>query len=95
MSTAKSTRGAKAPADVEYIPPPLPPGVVKALRVFKAHFPELLKKHPGEWAACSSDQFLFVGRSWDKIYQRCLKLGLKEEQFIVLCLLPDATEFID
>ena len=84
MSAAKSTRRRESSRRREYIPPPLPPGVVKALRVFKAHFPELLKKHPGEWVACASDQFLFVGRSWDKIYQRCLKLGLKEEEFIVL-----------
>ena len=55
MSTAKRTSGTKAPADLEYIPPPLPPGVVKALRVFKAHFPELLKKHPDKWVACDGE----------------------------------------
>lgn len=95
MSAAKSVRKAKSPADVENGPPPLPPGVEKALRVFKAHFPELLKQHPGEWAACDQNQFLFVGKSWDRIYERCLKRGLKEDEFVVLCLLPDATAYID
>ena len=87
--------GVPDPAEAEYAPPQLPPGIAKALRVFKAHFPELMKKHPGDWAACDGEKLLFVGRSWDAIYKRCVKRGLKEDEFIVLCLLPDATEFID
>ncbi len=95
MSATKSPEDASPRAGAGYVPPPLPPGIVKALRVFKAHFPELLKKHPGEWAACDSERLLFVGQSWDAIYGRCVKRGMKEDEFIVLCLLPDATEYID
>jgi hypothetical protein len=86
-----------SPASNTPAPPPvvLPPGIVKALRVFKAHFPELLKKYPRQWAACDTTRFLFVGESWDAIYKRCVKRGLKEDEFVVCCLLPDATEYID
>lgn len=75
--------------------PPLPPGIVKALRVFKGRFPELLKKHPHRWAACDRERLLFVSDSWDVAYDRCLKRGLKPDEFVVCCILPDATEFID
>lgn len=83
------------PAIQSYEPPPLPPGIAKALRVFKAHFPELIAKHPKRWAACDGKKVLFVGDSQEVLYARCLKRGLKATEFVVLCLLPDATEFID
>jgi hypothetical protein len=73
----------------------LPPGIERALRVFKAHFPELIARHPKRWAACDGNGVLFVGDSQEVLYKRCLKRGLSEDEFVVLCLLPDATEFID
>src|SRR5688500_13769934 len=78
-----------------YVPPPLLPETVRALRVFKAHFPELIAKHPKRWAACDGNGVLFVGDSQEVLYKRCLKRGLRETEFVVLCLLPDATEYID
>lgn len=73
----------------------LPPGIEHALRVFKAHFPDLIAKHEKRWAACDTERLLWVGDSHEVLYKRCLKRGLKEDEFIVLCILPDATEFID
>ena len=95
MSAAKSAGGANPPAEVEYVPPPLPPGIVKALRVFKAHFPELLKKHPDKWVACDGERVLYVGDSQEVLYKKCLKRGIPDGEFIVLYTLPDATEYID
>lgn len=86
---------AAARAAAEYVPPPLHPATVQALRVFKAHFPELIRKHYHRWAACDGEKVLYVGDSQEVLYRRCLKKGLKEEEFIVLCILSDATEFID
>jgi hypothetical protein len=83
------------PAIQSYEPPPLPPETRKALRVFKAHFPKLIARHPGKWAACDGESVLWVGDSQEVLYKRCLRKGLREEEFIVLCLLSDATEFID
>jgi hypothetical protein len=73
----------------------LSPGVVKALRVFKEHFPELLKKHPGKWVACDGKRVLFVDVSHEVVYKQSLDCGLKEDEFVVLCLLPDAANYID
>ncbi|MCI0704057.1 MAG: hypothetical protein L0241_23610 [Planctomycetia bacterium] len=94
MSAAKSPSGAEVAPAEDYVPPPLPEGIRKSLRVFKAHFPELLKKHPGWWAACDASELLFVGNDWDTIYKKCLKRGLKETEFVVVCLLPDAADSI-
>jgi hypothetical protein len=69
--------------------PPLLPSTVKALRVFKAHFPALIEKYPGDWAACDGERVLYVGSSQEDLYKRCLKRGLAETEFVVLCLLPD------
>jgi hypothetical protein len=95
MSAEKSTAGANPPAEVEYVPPPLPPGIVKALRVFKAHFPELLRKHPDRWVACDGERVLYVGDSQEVLYKRCRKRGLAPDEFIVLYTLPDAADEIE
>ena len=73
----------------------LPPGIVRALRVFRRHFSTLLAEHPGRWAACDSNEVLFVGDGQEPLYRQCLDRGLQEDEFVVLCLLPDATEYID
>ncbi|MBA4067408.1 MAG: hypothetical protein C0501_27600 [Isosphaera sp.] len=95
MSAEKSTAGANPPAEPEYVCPPLPSGIVKALRVFKAHFPELLKKHPRRWVACDGERVLYVGDSQQVLFDKCLKRGIPDGEFIVLYTLQDATEFID
>ena len=86
--------GVPDPAEAEYAPPQLPPGIAKALRVFKAHFPELLKKHPEKWVACSADGVLTIGESWDALYNRCLKT-MKPDEFIVDFVMPGAIDDLD
>jgi hypothetical protein len=68
----------------------LPVGIAKALDRFRAELPELLTKSPRKWAAVTADRVLFVGPSHDRLYQRCLKAGLREDEFVVRCVLPDA-----
>lgn len=83
------------PELAHYVPPTLPPGITRALRAFKARFPDLLAKHPDRWVACDGNGVLFIGDSQEVLYKRCLKRGLKEDEFVVLYLLPDAAEYID
>jgi hypothetical protein len=75
--------------------PPISPGIRKALRTFKTLFPDLLAQQPGKWVACDGERLLFTGDSQEILYARCLKRGLSETEFVVLCLLPDAAEYID
>src|SRR4051812_35708916 len=78
-----------------YVPPTLPPETRRALRVLVAHFPELLKKHQRKWVACDGNGVLFVGRSWDAVYNRCLKRGLKPEEFVLEYVLPGGLHDLD
>ena len=93
MSAAKPVPPSAAGANPTL--PEMPPGIVKALRVFKANFPQLLAKHQGKSAACDTERVLFIGDDQAKLYAKCLKHGLKSAEFIVLWIVPDATEFID
>lgn len=95
MSTAKSTGSVDQNAEINHTPPPLPPGIVKALRVFKAHLPELLKKHPDKWVACDGERVLYIGNSQEVLFKKCRKRGIPDGEFIVLYTLPDAADYID
>jgi hypothetical protein len=95
MSTAKRAIGVGRDSDLSHTPPPLPAGIVKALRVFKAHFPELLKKHPDKWVACNGERVLYVGDSQEALFKKCRKSGIPDGEFVVLYTLPDAADFID
>jgi hypothetical protein len=94
MSAAKSPA---TPSDTpaSYTPPELPPGIVKAFGVFKAHFAELLAKHPKRIAACDGERVLFIGDDQQELYTKCLKRGLKEGEFIVVWIVPDATDYMN
>jgi hypothetical protein len=96
MSAAKTTGGTNPPpqAEPEYVPPPLPPGIRAALRVFVARLPELLKKHEGKWVACDGEGVRAVGDSWDVVYDRCLK-DLSPDEFVVDFVTPGAFADLD
>jgi hypothetical protein len=74
---------------------PTPPGIIRATRVLVAHFPELLKKHDREWVACDANGILFFGDSQEVLYKRCLKRGLRPDEFIVDYIMPGAIDDID
>jgi hypothetical protein len=95
MTTAKKMSGAKSPADPDFVEPGIPPGIRKALRVFVDNFPELLKKHLNKWVACDTNGVLFAGYSWDVIFNRCLKRGLKPDEFVVNYVMPGAIDDIN
>ena len=95
LCRAVPSPGKVEPATTGEHPLALPPGVVKALRVFKAHFPMLLKKHPNRWVACDGERVLDGGGSHDSLDRRCPDRGLAETEFLDLYMLPDAAEYID
>lgn len=90
-----SRNGLPDPERDEYGGLPTPPGIVRATRVLVSHFPELLKKHERRWVACDATGVLFVGDSQEGLYQRCLKRGLKPDEFVVDYIMPGAIDNLD
>jgi hypothetical protein len=95
MSRAKSTSGARPPSDPDADLRPVPEGIRKALKVFVAEFPELLKRHYRKWVACDATGVLFVGDSQEVLYKKCLAKGLGPDQFVVDYMLPGAFDDLD
>ena len=50
---------------------------------FYRDLPGLLKTHYRKWVAYHGDRLLGVGRSKTELYQKCLRDGLKEDEFVV------------
>src|SRR5438105_794143 len=87
--------GSPEPELDEYGQRPTPPGIIRATRVLVAHFPELLKKHDRKWVACDGNGILFFGDSQEVLYKRCLKRGLKPDEFVVDYIEPGALHDLD
>ncbi len=56
----------------------------RSMQAFYRDLPELLKKHSGKWVAYHGDECFGVGRTETELYQKCLRHGLTEDEFIVL-----------
>jgi hypothetical protein len=64
--------------------PSTSPLLTQSMAAFYRNLPELLKKHYGKWVAYHGDELLGLGRTQTELYQKCLRRGLKEDEFIVL-----------
>src|SRR5947207_12319766 len=49
---------------------------------YKRDLPRLLKERPGQWIAYSGDRCLGFARREIDLHRRCIKLGLKDDEFI-------------
>jgi len=71
------------------------PGVLDARREFLRDLPELLKTNKGDWAAYTKGRRIGCGPSKRKLYQNCLDRGLKEGEFVVCSIEPEAPSEAD
>ena len=55
----------------------------QSLDAFYRDLPRLLKMHYWKWVAYHGDQLICVGRTQTELYKKCLRDGLKEDEFIV------------
>jgi hypothetical protein len=51
---------------------------------FYRRLPELLKKHNLQWVAFHGEELIGVAATQTEMYQRCVGLGLAEDEFVVL-----------
>lgn len=60
------------------------PSVEKqSMDAFYRDLPQLLKTHNWKWVAYHGDKLIGVGRTQTELYKKCLRDGLKEDEFIV------------
>jgi hypothetical protein len=56
----------------------------RSMEAFYRDLRGLLQKHSGKWVAYHGEECFGVGRTETELYQKCLRQGLKEGEFIVL-----------
>ena len=73
------------------------PMIQRSVEAFRRDLPGLLqtKKRLGQWVAYHGDRQLGFAKSKTKLYQECLRQGLKIDEFIVRCVAPDLPDEID
>jgi hypothetical protein len=65
------------------IPADTPPSPLytQAQAAFYRNLPELLKTHDRQWVAYHGEECIGFARTQTKLYERCLRQGLKEDEF--------------
>jgi hypothetical protein len=56
----------------------------QSMTAFYHNLPDLLKKHYDKWVAYHGGHFMGAARTQTELYQKCLRRGLKDDEFIVL-----------
>jgi hypothetical protein len=56
----------------------------QSLAAFYRDLPELLKTHCRHWVAYQGDELMGFASTQTELFQRCLRRGLKEHEFLVL-----------
>jgi hypothetical protein len=62
--------------------------IVLARQTYERDLPEMLKTHYRKRVAYHGDKRIGFGRTETSLYERCLKLGLSENEFIVRSVEP-------
>jgi hypothetical protein len=60
------------------------PLFAQSKEAFYQNLPEMLKKHCGQWVAFHGDECMGFGRTQTELYHKCLRRGLKQDEFVVL-----------
>jgi hypothetical protein len=67
------------------------------LAAFRQALPQLLqvKERWREWVAYRDNECLGFSASGTELYNECLARGLKKDEFVVCCILPDIPPEVD
>jgi hypothetical protein len=73
----------------------IPPLIAQAREAFRRDLPELMKKRFRQWVAYYGDKRIGFGSSQRQLYQKCLRQGYPNGEFLVDCIIPEMPEEID
>jgi hypothetical protein len=87
---SRASEGLLSPA-VSSSPPAcdILPGIAASQAAFRRDLPELLKKWPRQWVAYHENERIGFARSPFELYERCFRLGFKEEEFVVRLIMEE------
>jgi hypothetical protein len=66
------------------------PVIAKSQAAFRRDLPELLKSRFRWWVAYHGDERIRFGKTQRELYRECFRRGLKEGEFVVCSIEPDA-----
>jgi hypothetical protein len=66
----------------------------QALRAFTRDLPQLWAERPGQFVAYRGERLLGFAHQKHELYQQCLQGGLKQDEFVVFCIVPQETEIV-
>jgi len=73
----------------DHIDDPVPPMIACSLEAFRRDLPALLHTHYRQWVVYHGDEQLGFGRTETELYARCLRRGLKRDEFLVCSIEPE------
>lgn len=75
----------------------IPVGIRQSQEAFRRDLPQLLqiKKLFRRWVAYQGDKRVAIARSETALYDACFQRGLKEEEFVVRCIVPEIPGNVD
>jgi hypothetical protein len=89
-----TTGGTNCEERIAYPPLVIPPLIRQAQSAFFRDLARWLQERPGQWVAYHGDQPIGFARTKTALYQQCLQRGLTAEEFVVLCIEPEAAEVL-
>jgi hypothetical protein len=86
-----------SPVQASRLPPEIPPLVRRSLAAFRKALPQSLqvKERWRQWVAYRDDECLGFSASGTDLYNECLGRGLKKDEFVVCCIIPDIPPEVD
>ena len=71
------------------------PMIAKSQEAFRRDLPQILDKRYGQWVAYHGDERIGFGRSQFELYDECIRRGLRDDEFVVRVVAPEAPAEID
>jgi hypothetical protein len=68
---------------------PVAPMIAQSLDAFRRDLPQLLQTHYRQWVAYHGDTRIGFARNGSKLYDTCLRRGLKRDEFLVCFVAPE------
>ena len=71
---------------------PVAPMIARSLEAFRRDLPQLLRTHESEWVAYHGDERLGFAWQATTLHNRCIRRGLKEDEFLVLFVMAETAD---